>query len=40
MMSDAGLESVTGAGYIDLAGPDQTLAQAIWENRTTGRSWG
>ena len=40
MMSDAGLESVTGAGYIDLAAADQTLARAIWENRTTGRSWG
>lgn len=40
MMSDTGLESVTGAGYIDLADADQSLAQAIWENRTTGRSWG
>ena len=40
MMSDEGLESVTSAGYIDLSGADQTLAQAIWENRTTGRSWG
>ena len=40
MMSDAGLESVANAGYIDLAEADQTLAQAIWTNRTTGRSWG
>ncbi len=40
MMSDAGLASVTSAGYIDLSGVDQNLAQAIWKNRTTGRSWG
>ena len=40
MMSDPGLEAVSGVGYIDLADADQTLAQAIWENRTTGRSWG
>ena len=40
MMSDEGLESVTNAGYIDLAAADQSLAQAIWTNRTTGRSWG
>ena len=40
MMSDAGLESVSAVGYIDLSDVDQTLAQAIWENRTTGRSWG
>ena len=40
MMSDEGLEAVSNAGYIDLAPADQTLAQAIWANRTTGRSWG
>ncbi len=40
MMSDTGLESVTAVGYIDLADADQQLAQAIWANRTTGRSWG
>jgi phosphate transport system substrate-binding protein len=40
MMSDAGLESVSAVGYVDLAAADQALAQAIWENRTTGRSWG
>ena len=40
MMSDAGLPSVTSAGYIDLSDVDQNLAQAIWKNRTTGRSWG
>lgn len=40
MMSAEGLESVTSAGYIDLSNVDQSLAQAIWENRTTGRSWG
>jgi phosphate transport system substrate-binding protein len=40
MLSDAGLEAVTAAGYVDLAGSDQALAQAIWENRTPGRSWG
>lgn len=40
MMSDEGLKAVSNAGYIDLAPADQTLAQAIWSNRTTGRSWG
>ena len=40
MMSDTGLESVGAVGYIDLAEPDQALAQAIWQNRTPGRSWG
>jgi phosphate transport system substrate-binding protein len=39
MMSEAGLESVSAVGYVDLADADQALAQAIWENRTTGRSW-
>ena len=40
MMSDAGLEAVSAVGYVDLAEADQALAQAIWENRTPGRSWG
>jgi phosphate transport system substrate-binding protein len=40
MLSDVGLESVTAAGYVDLAESDQALARAIWENRTPGRSWG
>jgi len=40
MLSDTGLESVTAVGYVDLAESDQALAQAIWENRTAGRSWG
>jgi hypothetical protein len=35
-----GLESVSAVGYVDLADADQQLAQAIWENQTTGRSWG
>jgi len=39
MMSETGLESVTAVGYVDLAEADQSLAQAIWEQRTTGRSW-
>ena len=39
MMSDTGLESVSAVGYVDLAEADQALAQAVWENRTTGRSW-
>ncbi|MDW3220811.1 MAG: substrate-binding domain-containing protein [Acidimicrobiales bacterium] len=39
MLSDAGLEAVTAAGYVDLSDADQTLAAAVWENRTTGRSW-
>ncbi len=39
MMSDTGLESVTAVGYVDLAEADQSLARAIWENRTAGRSW-
>ncbi|MFT5203116.1 MAG: phosphate transport system substrate-binding protein [Candidatus Aldehydirespiratoraceae bacterium] len=40
MMSEAGLESVTAVGYVALADADQDLAQSIWENRSTGRSWG
>ena len=40
MMSDVGLEAVTAAGYVDLAEADQALAQAVWQNRTPGRSWG
>ncbi len=40
MMSDTGLESVTAVGYIDLADADQQLAQSIWADRVTGRSWG
>ncbi|MEM7143130.1 MAG: substrate-binding domain-containing protein [Actinomycetota bacterium] len=40
MLSDAGLESVAAVGYVDLAEADQSLAQAVWDNRTTGRSWG
>ncbi len=39
MMSNAGLESVAAVGYVDLAEADQALAQAIWTERTTGRSW-
>ena len=39
MMSDAGLESVTAVGYIDLAEADQELAQSVWANRITGRSF-
>jgi phosphate transport system substrate-binding protein len=40
MMSEGGLESVTAVGYVALADGDQALAQSIWENRSTGRSWG
>ena len=40
MLSDAGLEAVSVAGYVDLSDADQALAAAIWENRTVGRSWG
>ena len=40
MMSDVGLESVTAVGYVALGDADQALAQAIWEKRTAGRSWG
>jgi phosphate transport system substrate-binding protein len=36
MMSDAGLESVSAVGYVDLAEPDQVRAQSIWNNRVTG----
>lgn len=39
MMSDAGLEAVSSAGYIDLAEPDQLRAQSIWTNRVTGPAW-
>ena len=39
MMSDAGLEAVATAGYIDLAEPDQLRAQALWANRVTGPAW-
>ena len=39
MMSDAGLESVTAVGYIDLAEADQELAQSVRANRITGRSF-
>ena len=39
MMSDEGLESVSSAGYIDLAEPDQLRAQSIWSNRVTGPAW-
>lgn len=39
MLSDEGLESVTAVGYVDLADADRALAAAVWENRTTGRSW-
>ncbi|MCH1452329.1 MAG: substrate-binding domain-containing protein [Acidimicrobiales bacterium] len=39
MLSDAGLESVTAVGYIDLAEADQQLAQSVWANRITGRSF-
>ena len=39
MMSDVGLESVSAVGYVDLSDADQTRAQAIWNNRVTGRAW-
>ena len=39
MMSDVGLESVAAVGYVDLAEADQTRAQALWNNRVTGRAW-
>ena len=39
MMSDVGLEAVTAAGYIDLSDADQTLAQTVWAERITGRSF-
>lgn len=39
MMSDAGLESVTAVGYVDLSDADQAKAQDIWANRTTGKQW-
>jgi len=39
MLSDAGLEAVSSAGYIDLAEPDQRRAQSIWANRVTGPAW-
>jgi len=39
MMSDVGLESVTAVGYIDLNDADQTKAQDLWANRTTGIQW-
>ncbi|MEM7093748.1 MAG: substrate-binding domain-containing protein [Actinomycetota bacterium] len=39
MMSDAGLESVSAVGYIDLSADDQTKAQDLWANRTTGIQW-
>ena len=39
MMSDAGLESVSAVGYVDLAEADQIRAQSIWTNRVTGRAW-
>ena len=39
MMSDTGLESVSVVGYVDLAEPDQTRAQAVWNSRVTGRAW-
>ena len=39
MMSDVGLASVSAVGYVDLSDIDQNLAQAIWENKTTGRQW-
>ncbi len=40
MMSDQGLEAVAGVGYVPLADADQQLAQAIWADRVTGRTWG
>ena len=39
MMSDAGLESVTAVGYIDLSDADQAKAQGIWAGRSTGKQW-
>ena len=40
MMSEEGLAAVSEVGYIDLAPPDQTRAQVVWNTRTTGRQWG
>ena len=39
MMSPTGLESVTAVGYIDLSEADQALAQTVWAERITGRSF-
>ena len=39
MMSDTGLEAVAGVGYIPLADADQALAQSVWADRITGRSF-
>ncbi len=39
MMSPEGLESVPAVGYIPLADADQDLAQSVWANRITGRSF-
>jgi phosphate transport system substrate-binding protein len=39
MMSDIGLESVSAVGYVDLSDADQGRAQAVWNNRVTGRAW-
>ena len=39
MMSPEGLESVTAVGYIDLADADQALAQQVWAERITGRTF-
>lgn len=39
MLSDAGLDAVTAAGYVDLAEADQIRAHALWANRVTGRAW-
>jgi phosphate transport system substrate-binding protein len=39
MMSDTGLEAVAGVGYIPLADADQALAQQVWADRITGRSF-
>ncbi|MEM9466522.1 MAG: substrate-binding domain-containing protein [Actinomycetota bacterium] len=39
MLSPTGLESVTAVGYIDLSEADQALAQTVWAERITGRSF-
>jgi phosphate transport system substrate-binding protein len=39
MLSDAGLDAVTAAGYVDLAEADQTRAHGLWANRVAGRAW-
>lgn len=39
MLSDAGYEAVSSAGYIDMPQADIDKANELWANRTTGSSW-